>query len=39
MDTEHRPDQEQNQEEYAFIQEVIKDEKNDKNKIYKQKQF
>ena len=32
MDTEHRPDQEQNQEEYAFIQEVIKDEKNDKNK-------
>ena len=32
MDTEHRPDQEQNQEEYAFIQEVIKDEKVDRRK-------
>lgn len=30
MDTKHRPDQEQNQEEYAFIQEVIKDEKVDR---------
>lgn len=33
MDTEHRPDEEKNQEEYSFIQEIIKDEKMDARKL------